>query len=64
MEFDKDLAARQEARSLCRRAKMAQKQLSALPQEKLNSIVEAVAQAFAAAAEGLAKLAVEETALS
>ena len=61
MEFDKDLAARQEARSLCRRAKMAQKQLSALPQEKLNSIVEAVAQAFAAAAEGLAKLAVEET---
>ena len=61
MEFDKDLAARQEARRLCRRAKMAQKQLSALPQEKLNSIVEAVAQAFAAAAEGLAKLAVEET---
>ena len=61
MEFDKDLAARQEARSLCRCAKMAQKQLSALPQEKLNSIVEAVAQAFAAAAEGLAKLAVEET---
>ena len=61
MEFDKDLAARQEARSLCRRAKIAQKQLSALPQEKLNSIVEAVAQAFAAAAEGLAKLAVEET---
>ena len=61
MKFDKDLAARQEARTLCRSAKTAQKQLSALPQEKLNSIVEAVAQAFAAAAEGLAKLAVEET---
>ena len=61
MEFDKDLAARQEARSLCHRAKMAQKQLAVLPQEKLDSIVEAVAQAFSAAAEGLAKLAVEET---
>ena len=61
MEFDKDLAARQEARSLCRRAKMAQKQLATLPQERLDSIVEAVAQAFSAAAEKLAELAVEET---
>ena len=61
MEFDKDLAARQEARTLCRRAKTAQKQLAALPQECLDSIVEAVAQEFAAAAEELAKLAVEET---
>ena len=61
MEFDKDLAARQEARSLCRRAKMAQKQLAALPQERLDSIVEAVAQAFSAAAQELAELAVEET---
>ena len=61
MEFDKDLAARQEARTLCRRAEAAQKLLRELPQEKLNRIVETVAREFSAAAESLAKLAVEET---
>ena len=61
MEFDKDLAARQEARTLCRRAEAAQKLLRELPQEKLDRIVETVAREFSAAAESLAKLAVEET---
>ena len=61
MEFDKDLAARQEARELCRRALEAQKILGELPQEKLDAIVETVAQAFAAGAEELGRLAAEET---
>ena len=61
MEFDKDLAARQEARSLCRAAQEAQQQLAQFPQEKLDAIVEAVAKAFAGAALELAELAVQET---
>ena len=61
MDFDKDLAARQEARNLCRQAEKAQKVLSGFPQEKLNEIVEAVAKAFSAAAVELAELAVRET---
>ena len=36
MEFDKDLAARQEARALCRRAEEAQKILAAFTQEQLD----------------------------
>ena len=42
MEFDKDLAARQEARLLCRQAKAAQKILSRMDQQKLDEIVEAI----------------------
>ena len=61
MEFDKDLAARQEARMLCRQAEKAQKILATFPQEKLDEIVEAVAKAFAAASVELAELAVRET---
>ncbi len=61
MEFDKDLAARQEARSLCRSAEKAQKILSSFPQEKLDGIVEAVAKEFSTAARELAQLAVSET---
>ena len=61
MDFDKDLAARQEARLLCRQAKTAQGILATFPQEKLNQIVEAVAAAFSAAAAELAELAVAET---
>ncbi len=61
MEFDKDLAARQEARLLCRQAEQAQKILAEYPQEKLDAIVEAVAKAFSAAAVELAELAVQET---
>ena len=61
MDFDKDLAARQEARSLCRAAQQAQKKLSEFPQEKLDEIVAAVAEAFSAAAAELSELAVQET---
>ena len=61
MEFDKDLKARQEARELLRRAESAQKVLRGFSQEKLDSIVEAVAGEFARNAEILAELAVKET---
>ena len=61
MELDKDLAARQEARALSRKAEQAQKILAGFPQEKLDEIVEAVAKAFSAAAVELAELAVGET---
>ena len=38
MEFDKDLAARQEARALSRQAEKAQKVLASFPQKKLDEI--------------------------
>ena len=61
MDFDKDLAARQEARSAARQAQIAQQKLAAMPQEALDAIVEAVAKAFAAEAAALAEMAVKET---
>ena len=61
MEFDKDLAARQEARRLCAQAEIAQKALARLSQEKLDAICQAVASAFSKAAVELAELAVRET---
>ena len=61
MELDKDLAARQEARLLCRQARTAQKILARMDQQKLDEIVEAVAREFSAAAVELAELAVRET---
>ena len=61
MDMDKDLAARQEARLLCRQAEKAQKGLAQMSQEQLDRIVEAVARAFSAAAVELAELAVSET---
>ena len=61
MELDKDLAARQEARALCRQAFEAQKRLSVMSQDQLDAIVEAMAKAFAAASVELAELAVRET---
>ena len=61
MEFDKDLQARQEARLLLRRAEAAQKQLAQFPQEKLDAIVKAVADAIDGAATELADMAVRET---
>ena len=64
MELDKDLLARQEARTLCRQAEKAQRLLSEMPQQKLDAIVEAVAKAFSAAAAELAQLAVQETVLA
>lgn len=61
MDFDKDLAARQEARSLAKAARAAQEILAKFPQEKLDAIVEAVAAAFERQAEPLAQEAVRET---
>ena len=61
MEFDKDLAARQEARHLCRQSEQAQKILRTFSQEQLDKIVEAVALAFAGSGRELAEMAVRET---
>ncbi len=61
MELDKDLAARQEARQLCRQAESAAKQLRCMSQAQLDAITEAMAQAFYSAAQDLAQMAVEET---
>lgn len=61
MDFDKDLAARQEARLLCRQAEKAQQLLAEFSQQQLDAIVEAVAKAFSDAALELAELAVRET---
>lgn len=61
MEFDKDLMARQEARTLLKQAEAAQKQLADFPQEKLDAIVKAICDAIDAAAPELAQLAVRET---
>jgi len=61
MDLDKDLAARQEARLLCRQADAAQEKLASFDQTQLDRIVEAMAQAFSAAAVELAELAVRET---
>ena len=61
MELDKDLAARQEARLLCRQAENAQKILAEMSQSQLDRITESVAQAFASHAVELADLAVRET---
>ena len=61
MEYDKDLAARQEARAACRGALTAQRILAGMPQEKLDAIVEAASEAFEAGAEELGRMACEET---
>lgn len=61
MELDKDLAARQQARTLAEKAREAQHILADFSQEKLDAIVEAIACAFSAQAERLAHLAVQET---
>ncbi len=61
MELDKDLAARQEARTLCVQAEKAQGILAGLPQERLDAICKAIADRFSAAAVELAELAARET---
>ena len=61
MEYDKDLAARQEARTLCIQAENAAKQLRRMTQAQLDTIVEAMAKGFTRAAEELAELAAKET---
>lgn len=61
MEFDKDLAARQEARLLCKQAEDAQQILGRMEQAQLDRICEAVAKRFSAAAPELAEMAAKET---
>ena len=61
MELDKDLLARQEARSAARTAKQAQHVLADMAQEQLDAIVEAIAKAFSREAAMLADMAVRET---
>ena len=61
MELDKDLASRQEARLLCRQAEKAQQVLEKMEQAQLDRICQAVAERFAASAEELARLAVQDT---
>ena len=59
--MDKDLEARQEARTLARRAQTAQQVLAKYSQEQLDAICKAIAEAFQDAAGALASMAVEET---
>ena len=61
MELDKDLQARQEARDLLIKAETAQRQLARFPQQKLDAIVKAIADAVFSAASELADMAVRET---
>lgn len=61
MELDKDLAARQEARTLAAAAQKAQHILAEMEQSQLDAIVEHIAEVFAGEAGMLAELAVRET---
>ncbi len=61
MEFDKDLQSIQEVRWCVARAVVAQKELAKMSQEKIDCIAKAMADAGAANAERLAKMAVDET---
>ena len=61
MEFDKDLRSIQEVRDLVAKAKAAQEIYATFSQSKVDAIVKAVADACAANAQRLAKMAVEET---
>ena len=61
MDFDKDLAARQEARLLCRQGDAAAQQLRRMTQQQLDRIIATMAEAFQTAAQQLAEMAVQET---
>jgi acetaldehyde dehydrogenase (acetylating) len=58
---DRDLISIQEARELAAQALVAQQKFARFSQEKVDAVVEAVAEAAAAEAETLARAAVEET---
>jgi acetaldehyde dehydrogenase (acetylating) len=58
---DKDLVSIQQARQLAAQARLAQKELARFDQAQVDTVVEAMAKAAAAAAEELARLAYEET---
>ncbi|MBQ6380631.1 MAG: acetaldehyde dehydrogenase (acetylating) [Clostridia bacterium] len=61
MALDRDLQSIQEVRDLIANAKKAQQVLATYSQEKVDKLICAIAQACAAEAERLAKMAVEET---
>ena len=61
MPFDYDLISIQEARDAARKAKAAQQVFAEFPQEKIDLIIKAMAEAGNANAEWLAKMAVDET---
>ena len=61
MEFDRDLYSIQEVRNAVKAAKAAQAVYRTFDQTKVDGIVAKIAQACAANAEKLAKMAVEET---
>ncbi len=61
MELDKDLKARQEARTLAKQAEEAQKVLAQMSQQQLDKIAEAMADAFYKESSALADMAVRET---
>jgi len=58
---DRDLTSIAEARALARRAKQAWLELAEFSQERIDTIVDAMADAASAQAEAFARLAVEET---
>lgn len=61
MDFDRDLLSRQQARELLEGAQRAFRELSRLPQEKLDRFASAIAEAGERNAEPLGQLACEET---
>jgi acetaldehyde dehydrogenase (acetylating) len=61
VQTDKDLTSISEARTLARRAKVAQSSLAEFSQAQIDAIVDAMAAAVTPQAEALARLAVEET---
>src|ERR671938_2158422 len=60
-QSDRDLASIAEARALARRAKEAWLELAEFDQQKIDAVVDAMADAATAQAEAFARLAVEET---
>src|SRR4030095_11663940 len=60
-QSDRDLASIAEARALARRAKQAWRELAEFSQERIDAIVDAMANAATSCAEMFARLAVEET---
>ena len=59
--MDRDLQAQQEVRDVCRRAVEAQRQFAGAPQEQVDQVCAAMAQAGFRAARRLAELAVSDT---
>src|SRR5438477_497682 len=60
-QTDRDLASIAEARAMARRAKQAWLELAEFSQERIDAIVDAMAEAATGQAEAFARIAVEET---